>query len=258
PEELAFVRRSIADVRRKRRARQITIAAIMLILGATTVWALYAQREAKKATVEAERQLEQTILERQRAAEQRYRADLATYDQLIEKAVNLMDAEQPDYEGARELLLQAAEVANSYQDNPELDIDNNGERARRQAATAEERIPLKDRFNALMEEALRWESEGYHRYMDALRKYREALSLNYNNYSAEVSIEVLTNKFPIAFESLRKDGDVYFDLAKTVDDVNGWRMAEQRYRQALQIPPVAGVDREHVLKRLKECQAQRN
>ncbi|MDX1477197.1 MAG: hypothetical protein R3301_05795 [Saprospiraceae bacterium] len=248
-EELAFVRRSMADVRRKRVARRITVAAIMFILGLTTVWALIQQSRARQATVIAQEatldaQNRLTALERQT-----FLTDSTSYEGLLASAEDLMDNDPPDYAGATQLLVEAEAIAKQSA----RDIDNGGLRARLKRDTAENRIPLRDEFDQLMERALRLENEGYHRYMAALAVYRQALALDYNNRSAKLSIDLLTDKLPIAFESLRKDGDIYFDAAQTVNERQAYVNAHERYRQAAAIP-ASGVDRDHVLNRIRKCE----
>lgn len=257
PDELDFVRRSAADVRRKRLARRVTVGAIMLILAVSTIYAFSQERIARDAQSELQNTLD--IVEEQYAEilKSNKRADESNYAKLLTSGIALMELNPPDYEAAYELFAQARLIADRYVNNDSLSIElesADGRDAYALAEFANEQKELKPMFDSLMERGLRTENIGFEHYLTALNYYTSALNLNYNNKRAETSIELLKARLPIAFESLRKDGDVYFDVGETVGDPTGYRNALARYRQAAAIS-APQMDREHIENRIRLCES---
>jgi hypothetical protein len=127
PEELAFVDRSVADVRRRRLARRITVAAVMFILAIATsvsiVYAVKATKEKERAdlkTEEAQRNLA-------KAVKANFEADQAKYGDFIQQGLKQMESTPPEYLAAMGFFSEAKRIAVApRQDSFRLNLVVNG------------------------------------------------------------------------------------------------------------------------------------
>lgn len=233
-EELEFVRLSIADVRRRRLARRITVAAIMLILAIASSVSIFsavkATKEKQRADLKA-REAERNLADAIKAG---FEADQAKFRDLIGQGMKQMESTPPEYGAALDFFTEAKHIADiPRHDSLRLNKVVEGKDVEEYLQFAKDRIDLKPQFDSLMRIGKETEAQGFEHYVDALGHYRSALALDYDNQTAQVNIDIITKNMPTAFKELRQDGDNYFYAGKF--DRRGYADAHERYNQANRI-----------------------
>ncbi|MCB0588190.1 MAG: hypothetical protein KDD06_23055, partial [Phaeodactylibacter sp.] len=202
PEEWEFVRRSKRANRRRLILLVATVLLIIVSLAALALYSNYQRQEAQRQKQEAQRQEQEAsrLLEEVQQAQEQQKA--ANYEKFFNEGKAAMAV--ADYSGA----MQAFQTA--------LVFDSLRQEARDSLLAAENKLGAGARFGQLIREGdALYNREDNSLYIDALRKYQEALRLNFNNSLAQSKIEATTVKLNAAFDALRDAGDTFFRTGST-------------------------------------------
>ncbi|PHN00895.1 ATP-binding protein [Flavilitoribacter nigricans] len=228
-----FVNRSAAANRRRR----LTLAGIVLaVIASLATLALIANGQrlnAQEKATEAQENLE-AMLE----AQENERA--ANYQEYLSRGNAQMA--QSRYAEA----IQSYEVA--------LTFDSTGTEAQDSLVAATSKSDAGSIFNQLMSEGDELYARGMITYIDAMRRYQEALALGFNNSLAQGRINELTGKLVTAFDTFKDSGDRFFNAAQTDQATSSYRYALEQYRNAAKIRP----NNRHIQERIRQCLAKIN
>ena len=212
-DEWRFIEQSRSAVKRKRVLLGSTVFLIVAALSALTLYS-NSQRKIAQESLEL---ADARLIEIQSAqVKQRH----ANYEKYLNEGKALMATSR--YSEA----IQAFQTA--------LDFKAEEQEAKTFLQDATNKEGASSRFKQLINEgdAIFTQNDDA-RYIDALAKYNEALSLDFNNSLAESKINATQGKLAVAFERFIGDGEAFFNA----NSAFGYKMALDSYRKAARIKP---------------------
>jgi tetratricopeptide (TPR) repeat protein len=212
-EEWRFVEQSRSAAKRKRILFGSTVFVIVAALSALAIYSNNQRQIAQESLKLADARL----VEIQNAQVEQQQAN---YEKYLNEGIALMATSK--YSEA----IQAFQTA--------LDFNADGQAVKDNLQVARTKMDASSSFEQLiMEGDAIFDQNDNARYIDALNKYKEALSLDFNNSLAQSKINATQGKLAVAFEKFKGDGEAFFNARTPF----GYKMALDSYRKAAKIKP---------------------
>ncbi|NND35024.1 MAG: hypothetical protein HKN76_20730 [Saprospiraceae bacterium] len=216
PEEWDYIRKSQRTAKKRRLAIGSIVLVIFLILVGFSIYSLRQRtraQQSEEAAVAAQLKAEETL--KLFEAEQAQNA-ASQYAEHLAKGRALM--------GQSEYLLAMQEFETA------LEFKEDGVEAKELQVQCEQLTGQKSRFEQLITQGDNFYSQGDEFLMNALEKYQQARSLQYDNVLADSKLTTVKGKLEGAFDKFKKNGDTFFRAG-------GYNYALKNYEQALRIKP---------------------
>ena len=176
---------------------------------------------------------------RQRARAQQSEEAAVAAQKRAEETLRLFEAEQAQNAASqyaehlakgRVLMGQSEYLLAMQEFETALEFKEDGDEALELKAQCEKLTGQKGRFEQLITQGDNFYSQGDEFLINALERYQQARSLQYDNVLADSKITTVRGKLEGAFDKFRKNGDTFFRAG-------GFAYALQNYEQALRIKP---------------------
>ena len=212
-----------------RRQRNVVIASVIgiIITGGLSIAAVNASLEANANEELANQRLDSLTLTYSKLDSTRAANIAANYRERLVAGKGLMA--QSLYE----------EAINEFQ--YALVIDSTGQEAKDSLAVCEEKSGIKSQYDGFMTQGEQFEKA--RNYIAALRQYRQALALRYNNAEAGAKVQTVEANLVNVFNELISGAD-------KLKDAGQYNLAIGRYREALQIKP----GNREILQKIAQCE----
>ncbi len=215
-EEWAFINKSIGNQNRQRQIKSLGIFLIIGVLAAFSAFSFYQRSIAldkEQEAIEAQKIAEENLDKLK--SEQAQKA-IAKYNENLAEGRSLMA--QNKYLEA----IKSFETAMAFNEK--------GEEAIKLKEEAASKAGVSSRFENLIKQGNNFEAQGKDFFVDALRKYQQALNLGFDNSLANSKVIAIKGKLESAFTDYMKNGDTYLEA-------EAFEYALEQYEKALRIKP---------------------